>query len=121
MAEKMKPVTGYKEAAAGIINVQLGKKIEADARKRHPQMLEIIKKRGVGDPVGPMRYAGGLQLLVLCGSRTVTPPPVNITMPTRDQVESVALNDRISDADKKYTALMRKEAIIEYKDPSYAQ
>ncbi|HEY5363766.1 MAG TPA: hypothetical protein VIJ49_06160 [Aestuariivirga sp.] len=121
VAQKMKSCTGYKEASAGIFNVQLGKKIEADARKLPPKMLEIIKQHGVGHAVGPMRYAGGLQLLVLCGSRTVTPPPVSVTMPTREQIENVALNDRYTEAEKQYTAQMRKEAVIEYKDPSYAQ
>ena len=121
VAQKMKSCAGFKAASAGIFNVQLGKKIEADARKLPPKMLEIIKQRGVGHPVGPMRYAGGLQLLVLCGSRVVTPPPVSVTMPTREQIESVALNDRYSEAEKQYTAQMRKEAVIEYKDPSYAQ
>ena len=121
VAQKLKSCAGFKAASAGIFNVQLGKKIEADARKLPPKMLEIIKQRGVGHAVGPMRYAGGLQLLVLCGSRTVTPPPINVTMPTREQIESVALNDRYSEAEKQYTAQMRKEAVIEYKDPSYAQ
>ena len=121
VAQKMTTCAGYKQAAAGIFNVQFGKKIEADARKLPPQMLALIKQRGVGHPIGPMRYAGGLQLLVLCGSRTVTPPPINVTMPTREQIESVALNERFSDAEKKYVGLMRKEAVIEYKDPSYAQ
>lgn len=121
VAQKMQTCNGFKQASAGIFNVQLGKKIEADARKLPPKMLEIIKQHGVGHPVGPMRYAGGLQLLVMCGSRTVTPPPISVTMPTREQVESVALNDRYADAEKKYVALMRKEAVIEYKDPSYAQ
>lgn len=121
VAQKIKSCSGYKQASAGIFNVQLGKKIEADARKLPPKMLEIIKQKGVGHAVGPMRYAGGMQLLVLCGSRTVTPPPVNITMPTRDQVQNVALDQRYADAEKKYVALMRKEAVIEYKDQSYAQ
>ena len=119
--QKMTTCAGFKQATAGIFNVQLGKKIEADARKLPPKMLEVIKQRGVGRPVGPMRYAGGMQLYVLCGSRTVTPPPINVTMPTREQVESVALNERYADAEKKYVALMRKEAVIEYKDQSYAQ
>ena len=121
VAQKVKSCTSLKEASAGIFNVQFGKKIEADARKLPPQMLALIKQRGVGHAIGPMRYAGGLQLLVLCGSRTVTPPPINVTMPTREQIESVALNERFSDAEKKYVGLMRKEAVIEYKDPSYAQ
>jgi peptidyl-prolyl cis-trans isomerase SurA len=121
VAQKVKSCAGFKEASAGIFNVQLGKKIEADARKLPPKMLEIIKQHGVGHAVGPMRYTGGLQLLVFCGSRTVTPPPVSVTMPTREQIESVALNDRYTEAEKQYTAQMRKEAVIEYKDPSYAQ
>ena len=119
--QKMTTCAGFKQATAGIFNVQLGKKIEADAKKLPPKMLEIIKQRGIGHPIGPMRYAGGMQLFVLCGSRTVTPPPVNVTMPTRQQIEGLALNERFADAEKKYTALMRKGAVIEYKDPSYAQ
>ena len=42
-------------------------------------------------------------------------------MPTRQQVENVVLNEKYGAVEQKYVALMRKNAIIEYKDQSYAQ
>lgn len=121
VVQKMTSCAGIKEAIGGIFNVQIGKKIEADAKRIPAPLMAQLKQRGVGRPVGPIRYAKGIQLLALCGSRTIKPPPLNVQLPTRQQIEGVALNDRFDEVEKKYVALMRKTAIIEYKDQSYAQ
>lgn len=121
IVQKMKSCSGIKQAAAGIFNVQIGKKLEADSRRIPPQMMAQLKQRGVGHPIGPMRYAKGIQLLALCGTRTITPPPINVQLPTRQQIEGVAFAERFDSTEKKFITIMRKNAIIEYKDPSYAQ
>ncbi|MBG1232028.1 hypothetical protein [Aestuariivirga litoralis] len=121
VAQKLTSCGGIKAAASGIFNVQVGRKIEADARKLPPPMQAQIAKMKVGRALGPIRYAKGIQLLAYCGSRVLTPPPINVTLPTRDQVETMAMNEKYQAAEDKYVALMRKNAVIEYKDPSYAQ
>lgn len=120
VVQKINSCDAIKSAITGIFNVQIGKRIEADARRIPPQLMAQIKQRGVGHPIGPMRYAKGIQLLALCGSRTIKPPPINVQLPTRQQVEGVAMSQRFDEVEKKYVALMRKTAIIEYKDQSYA-
>ena len=120
VAQKMKSCGAIKQATAGIFNVQIGKRLEADARRIPPPMMAQFKQRGLGQPVGPMRYAKGIQLLALCGTRTVKPPPINVQLPTRQQIEGLTMNQRFDEVEKKYVGLMRKSAIIEYKDPSYA-
>jgi hypothetical protein len=119
VAQKLKSCSGIKAASAGIFNVKIGRALQADARKLPPQMKAQIDKTGIGHALGPLRYQGGMQLLAYCGTKTVTPPKINAPMPTRDQVENLAFGEKFQAIEDKYTAQMRKTAIIEYKDPSY--
>jgi peptidyl-prolyl cis-trans isomerase SurA len=121
VAQKIKGCESIKASTGGIFNVQIGRAIEADSRKLPPALMQEINTRGIGKPIGPIRYAKGIQLLVYCGSRTVTPPPINATMPTREQVQMMTLNEKYAAVEGKYIAIMRKSAVIEYKDPSLAQ
>ncbi len=121
VAQKLSSCNGIKAATSGIFNVQIGRKIEADSRKLPPPMLAQIQQRGLGHALGPMRYPKGIQLLAYCGNRMIVPPKINAQMPTRQQVENLALNDKFSAVEQKYVAILRKGAIIEYKDPAYAQ
>ena len=120
-AQKLSSCAGVKSATAGIFNVQIGRKIDADSRKLPPPILAQIQQRGLGHAVGPMRYAKGIQLLAFCGTRMIVPPKINAQMPTRQQVENLALNDKFTSVEQKYVAILRKGAIIEYKDQAYAQ
>jgi len=121
VAAKIKSCSGVRAAAAGVFNVKVGKTIEADSRKLPPPLKAQLDARGVGRAIGPMRYKGGIQLLAYCGSRMITPPKLNVQYPTRQQIESLALNEKYDAIETKYVAIMRKTAIIEYKDQSYAQ
>jgi len=120
VAQKIKSCTGLTGATAGIFNVQVGRKIEADGRKLPPAMKTQIEANGVGRAIGPMRYPKGIQLLVYCGSRMIVPPKINVQYPTRQQIEIMARNEKYDAVGTKYSALMRKSAIIEFKDQSYA-
>jgi peptidyl-prolyl cis-trans isomerase SurA len=120
-AQKITSCDGVKQAITGIFNVQVGRKIEADSRKLPPPLKAQLDERGVGHAIGPVRYPKGIQLLVYCSSRMVTPPKLNVQYPTRQQIENLTLNEKYSAVEGKYVALLRKTAIIEYKDPSYAQ
>ena len=108
-------------AASGIFNVKVGKKIEADAKKLPPQLKAALEAKGVGGAIGPVRGSKGVQAIAFCGKRTITPPPLKVTMPTRQNIENAALNDKFDKVEQKYVAIMRQTAVIEYKDQSYAQ
>ena len=120
-APKITSCDSIKSAISGIFNVQIGRKIEADSRKLPAPLKAQLDKRGVGHAIGPVRYPKGIQLLAYCGSRMVIPPKISATYPTRQQVENLALNEKYSAVEDKYVAQMRQKAVIEYKDPSYAQ
>ena len=121
VAQKITGCNTIKAAMAGVFNVQVGRSIEADSRKIPPALAQQITSKGVGKPIGPIRYPKGIQLLVYCGSRIITPPPIKATMPTREQVQMMTLNEKYAVVEDKYIAIMRKTAVIEYKDPSLAQ
>ena len=121
VAQKLSSCAALKAATSGIFNVQIGRKIEADARKLPPPLLAQMQQRGLGHAIGPMRYKQGIQLLAYCGSRMIVPPKINVQMPTRQQVENLAMNDKFSAIEQKYVAIMRKGAVIDYKDKAYAQ
>jgi peptidyl-prolyl cis-trans isomerase SurA len=121
VAQKISSCGNIKAATSGVFNVQIGRKIEADSRKIPPPLMAQINAKGVGHVVGPIRYPKGVQLLAFCGTRTVTPPPIKVTMPTREQIQTMALNEKYAAVEEKYVAILRKTAVIEYKDPSYAQ
>jgi len=118
--QRMKSCSTIRNATSGIFNVQIGKKIEADSRRLPAPLLAQLKQRGIGRAIGPMRYAKGIQLFGYCGTRTITPPPIKVQYPTRQQIEAVSMNEQFDTIEKKYTALMRKGSIIEYKEPGYA-
>ena len=119
--QKFKGCSSARAAASGIFNVKIGKKLEADGRKLPPPLKSALIAKGVGSAIGPMRGPQGIQAIAYCGTRTIKPPPINVTMPTRQQMETVALNEKFDKVEKKYMAIMRKSAVIEYKDQSYVQ
>jgi peptidyl-prolyl cis-trans isomerase SurA len=120
-AQKFKNCQNVRGPAAGIFNVQIGKKIEADGRKLPPQLKSIFDSKGPNHAFGPMRSPKGVQVVAFCGKRTITPPKPNVTLPTRQQIENAVLNEKFDKVEQKYVAIMRQHAIIEYKDQSYAE
>jgi peptidyl-prolyl cis-trans isomerase SurA len=120
-AQRFKSCNDARGPASGIFNVKVGKKLEADARRLPPQLKTLFDSKGPGNAYGPMRTPKGIQVVAFCGKRTITPPKPNVTLPTRQQIENVVLNEKYDKVEQKYVAIMRKNAIIEYKDQSYAQ
>lgn len=118
---RFKGCANAKAATTGIFNVKIGKQIDADGSKLPPPMKAAFDKDGIGKAVGPVRGPKSLQVLGFCGTRMITPPKINATMPTRDQVKAAVLNQKFDDIKVKYSAILRKSAVIEYKDPTYAQ
>lgn len=110
-----------RKAASGIFNVQVGKKIEADARKVPAQMKSAFQKAGVGKLIGPFRNESGFQLWGYCGTRKISPKMPKAELPSRDRVKAAALNEKYDKVEEKYGRLLRKNVLIEYRDPAYAE
>ena len=110
-----------REAASGIFNVKIGKKIDAIAAKIPKPMKQALDKVGPGKAMGPARGPKGIQVIGFCGKRTIQPPKPKYELPTRQQVEAAVSNEKYGAAEEKYMKVMRKTALIEYKDPAYAQ
>lgn len=119
--KKFKGCKSARAAASGIFNVKIGKVIEADGAKLPKPMKAALDKSGVGRAIGPMRAKSGIQLLALCGKRTITPAKPNFELPTRDQIERSVTNQKFAAVEAKYMKELRKSAIIEYRDLAYAQ
>lgn len=118
---RVKGCGNLKGAASGIFNVQVGRKMEADGAKLPKPMKSAIDRAGVGRAIGPMRSPSGIQVLVFCGTRKISPPKPKYELPSRAQVESAVTGEKFAAVEQKYMALLRKNALIEYKDQSYAK
>jgi peptidyl-prolyl cis-trans isomerase SurA len=118
---KFKGCKSARNAASGIFNVKISKQFEADFSKLPKPLQAVLNKQGPGSGIGPMRSKNGIQVLAYCGQRTVTPQKPAVQMPTRSQVEQALLNEKFGAVENKYLAQMRRNSIIEYRDPSYAQ
>lgn len=118
---KFKGCKSARAAASGIFNVKIGKIVDADGSKLPKPMKSALDKSGVGKALGPMRGKSGIQLLALCGKRTITPPKPKFELPTRDEVERSVTNQKFAAVEAKYMKELRKTAIIEYRDLAYAQ
>ena len=107
-------------AASGIFNVKIGKQIDALSAKIPKSMKQALDKVGPGKAMGPARGPKGIQVIGFCGKRTIQPPKPKYELPTRQQVEAAVSNEKYDAAEEKYMKIMRKGALIEYKDPAYA-
>ncbi len=119
--QKFNGCANARAAASGIFNVKIGKKIEAVAAKIPKPMRQALDRAGVGKAMGPARGPKGIQVIGFCGKSTIKPPAPKYTLPTREQVEAAVSNEKYAAVEEKYMAILRKSALIEYKDPTYAQ
>jgi peptidyl-prolyl cis-trans isomerase SurA len=119
--QKFRGCSSARAAAFGIFNVKVGKNIEADSRRLPKQLKAEFDKRGIGKAIGPIPAKTGIQVIAYCGNRTIAPKRPNAPLPTKDMIERVALNEKFDKIERKYVMIMRKNAVIEYKDQSYVQ
>lgn len=110
-----------RKASEGIFNVKIGKKFDADGSKLPKPMKQALDKAGQGRAIGPMRGKDGIQLVALCGVRTITPPKPDFNMPTRQQVERLVINDKYDKIEEDYLKLAREKVYVEYRNANYAQ
>jgi peptidyl-prolyl cis-trans isomerase SurA len=120
IAKRFKGCDSAKAAAKGVFDVRIGKKFEADGAKLPKEMKAILDKAGPGSAVGPMRGKNGMQLIAFCGTRKLTPPKPDFTMPSREQIERLVINDKYDKLEQDYLNTIRDKVYVEYRDPSYA-
>jgi peptidyl-prolyl cis-trans isomerase SurA len=100
-----------RQAASGIYNVQIGKRLQADGRKLPKQLKSALDKAGTGGLIGPARSRTGIQLIAFCGKKNIAPDK-----PTRQQVETMLTNKKHDLYEERYMREIRRNAYIEYKD-----
>jgi peptidyl-prolyl cis-trans isomerase SurA len=100
-----------RQAASGIFNVRIGKRMEADGRRIPKRLKEALDKSGPGSIIGPARSKTGIQLVAFCGKKNLAPEK-----PTREQVETVLANKKFDVYEERYMRELRRNAYIEYKD-----
>jgi peptidyl-prolyl cis-trans isomerase SurA len=110
-----------RKAADGIFNVKVGKKFDADSAKLPKQLKQALDQAGQGRAIGPMRSKDGIQIVALCGTRTITPPKPDFKMPTRDQVERLLINEKYDKIEEDYLKTVRENVYVEYRNASATQ
>ena len=90
------------------------------AAKIPKPLKEALDRVGPGKAMGPARGKNGIQVIGFCGKRIIQPPKPKFELPTRQQIETAVSNEKYDAAEEKYMKIMRKGALIEYKDPAYA-
>jgi peptidyl-prolyl cis-trans isomerase SurA len=100
-----------RQAASGIYNVRISKRLQADGRKLPKQLKSALDQAGAGGIIGPARSKTGVQLIAFCGKKSVAPEK-----PTRQQVETLLTNKKYDVYEERYMRELRRNAFIEYKD-----
>ena len=121
LIQNFKGCSTAREAAYGIFNVKIGKPIDAVAAKIPKPMKEALDSVGPGKAMGPARGPKGIQVIGFCSKRVIQPQKPKYELPTRQQVEIAVSNEKYAAVEDKYMKIIRKTALIEYKDPAYAQ
>ncbi|MDP4823089.1 MAG: SurA N-terminal domain-containing protein [Aestuariivirgaceae bacterium] len=103
-----------KKAGSGIFNVKVGKPFEADAARLPKDLKAALDKAGTKRLVGPIQGQQGIQLIGLCSKNELAPAP-----PTRQQVETLIMNEKYASYEERYVKELRRSAFIDYKDKSY--
>jgi peptidyl-prolyl cis-trans isomerase SurA len=119
--QNFKGCNNAKRAAEGVFNVKIGKKFDADGAKLPKPMKQALDKAGEGRAIGPMRSKAGIQLVALCGVRTLTPPKPDFKMPSREQIERIVINEKYDRLEEKYQLQARDKVYVEYRNSNYAQ
>lgn len=121
VVKQFKGCGNARAAAAGVFNVKIGKKFDADATKLPKPLKQALDQAGQGRAIGPMRGKDGIQLVALCGVRKITPPKPDFKMPTRDQIKRMVINEKYDKIEQDYLSSAREKVYVEYRNPSYAQ
>jgi peptidyl-prolyl cis-trans isomerase SurA len=121
--KRYKGCKSARAAAAGIFNVRIGKTLEADGSKLPKPLKAALDKAGPGSAFGPSRARNGIQVIGFCGKRAIAPPklPPPPEAPTRAAIERKVRSEQMDKFEETFLAELRRNAIIDYKDPAYTQ
>lgn len=108
---KFKGCASARQAANGIFNVQIAKRMQADARRLPKPLKAALDKVGTGGLIGPARSKNGIQLIAFCGKKSISPEK-----PSRQQIEMMLTNKKQDVYEERYMREIRRNAFIEYKD-----
>ncbi len=114
-----------RSAAAGIFNVQIGKKLDANGAAMNAKLKNALDGVGPGRALGPIPAGKTIEAIAFCGVRKITPPkverPKNIQYPTETQVRGLLAQEKFDKVAGKYSGRFRKGLLIEYRDSSFSQ
>ncbi len=108
---QFKSCDAARQAASGIYNVRIGKRMQADGSRIPKPLKAALDQAGPGHIVGPARSKNGIQLIAFCSKKNVSPEK-----PTREQVETLLMNKKYNVYEERYMRELRRNAFIEYKD-----
>ena len=121
LRQRLKGCGNVKAASSGIFNVKAGRKVEVDGARMPPPLKAALDKAGQGGAIGPMRTKGGIQLVVFCGTRKISPQKPKFEMPNRQQVENMLVNEKYDSFEEQYLKTARQGVYVEYRNQSYSQ
>jgi len=113
IAQRYKGCSSLRRAASGIYNVKVSKTIQADGRRLPAQMRKALRSAGRRKLLGPMRSAGGIQMIGFCGTKRIEPPKVK-----RSQIKNMLQAETFANAAERVLRDLRRKAYIDYKVPS---
>lgn len=119
--QRFKGCNNARKAAEGVFNVKIGKKFDADGSKMPKELKQALDRAGQGGAIGPVRTKGGIQLIALCGVRTIKPPKPDFKMPSREQIERMVVNEKYDRLEEDYLKEARGKVYVEYRSSNYAQ
>jgi peptidyl-prolyl cis-trans isomerase SurA len=108
---RFKGCASARQAASGIYNVQISRRMQADGRKLPKQLKMALDKAGTGGLVGPARSKNGVQMIAFCDKKNIAP-----NKPSREQIETMLSNKKYDLYEERYMRELRRNAFIEYKD-----
>ncbi len=110
IAQRYKGCSSLRKAARGIYNVKVSKTIQADGRRLPAKMRKALRSAGQRKLLGPMRAAGGIQMIGFCGTKRIEPPKAS-----RAQVKSMLRAETFETAAERVLRDLRRKAFIDYK------
>lgn len=102
-------------ATSGIFNTRTLGRQSIPAEALPAELRNALNQAGVGRPVGPGPTPEGVMIFVYCNRETIEE-----AAPTREQVEEELLFRRFDRIGEQFLRDLRRDAIIDYRDPELA-